>query len=118
MDKRVAAVLNEEGVVSARQRPFTYENVWVLRKRWGLPAVKLKWTPFVGPRTVGIKVESRLPFPYSSFFENPLSRFLLLFLPSVPTGRKNNENLTCYVIILNFWYNFCLFTGYICSQAI
>ena len=41
MDKQVAAVLNEEGVVSARQRPFTYENVWVLRKRWGLPAVKL-----------------------------------------------------------------------------
>jgi hypothetical protein len=40
MDKQVAAVLNEEGVVSARQRPFTYENVWVLRKRWGLPAVK------------------------------------------------------------------------------
>src|SRR5271168_3046961 len=41
MDKQVAAVLNKEGVVSARQRPFTYENVWVLRKRWGLPAVKL-----------------------------------------------------------------------------
>jgi three-Cys-motif partner protein len=25
-----------------------------------------KWTPFVGPRTVGIKVESRLLFPFSS----------------------------------------------------
>src|ERR1700677_1527007 len=38
----------------------------------------VKWTPFVGPRTVHIKVESRLPLP-SFFFENPLSRFLLLF---------------------------------------
>src|SRR5271156_4983163 len=28
---------------------------------------RLKWTPYVGPRTVGIKVESRLcPFPLSS----------------------------------------------------
>jgi hypothetical protein len=42
----------------------------------------LKWTPFVGPRTVHIKVESRLPFlPSFFFFESPLSRFLLLFLP-------------------------------------
>jgi hypothetical protein len=41
----------------------------------------LKWTPFVGPRTVHIKVESRLPFlPSFFFFESPLSRFLLLFL--------------------------------------
>jgi hypothetical protein len=31
----------------------------------------------VGPRTVGIKVESRLLF---FLFEKPLSRFLLLFL--------------------------------------
>jgi hypothetical protein len=40
----------------------------------------LKWTPFVGPRTVGIKVESRLLFPFFFLFEKPLSRFLLLFL--------------------------------------
>jgi DNA invertase Pin-like site-specific DNA recombinase len=44
MDKQVATVLNEEGVVSARRRQFTYENVWVLRQRWGLPAVKLSPT--------------------------------------------------------------------------
>ena len=44
----------------------------------GLPS--LKWTPFVGPRTVGIKVESRLLFPFFFLFEKPLSRFLLLFL--------------------------------------
>src|SRR3984957_17087418 len=34
----------------------------------------------LGPRTVGNKVESRLPFPFSSSSKNPLSRFLLLFL--------------------------------------
>jgi DNA invertase Pin-like site-specific DNA recombinase len=44
IDKQVAAVLNEEGVVSARRRPFTYENVWLLRRRWDLPAVKLNPT--------------------------------------------------------------------------
>jgi AMP-binding enzyme len=41
--------------------------------------VDLKWTPFVGPPTVGIKVEKRLLFPFSSS-SNPFSRFLLLFL--------------------------------------
>lgn len=41
MDKQIAAVLNNEGIVSARRCPFTYENIWMLRKRWGLSAVKL-----------------------------------------------------------------------------
>ena len=41
MDKQIAAVLNQEGIVSARLRPFTYENIWLLRPRWSLPAVKL-----------------------------------------------------------------------------
>ena len=41
MDKQIAAVLNAEGVASARPRPFTYENIWLLRRRWGLSAVKL-----------------------------------------------------------------------------
>jgi hypothetical protein len=44
MDKEIAAVLNKEGVISARRTPFTYENVWLLRHRWGLPAVKLSPT--------------------------------------------------------------------------
>jgi hypothetical protein len=50
MDKQVAAILNQEGVVSARRRPFTYENIWVLRQRWGLPAVKLNPTGVNPPR--------------------------------------------------------------------
>jgi hypothetical protein len=35
---------------SARRRPFTYENIWVLRQRWGLPAVKLNPTGPNPPR--------------------------------------------------------------------
>jgi hypothetical protein len=50
MDKQIAAILNEEGVVSARRRPFTYENVWVLRQRWNLPAAKLNPTGPNPPR--------------------------------------------------------------------
>ena len=50
MDKQVAEVLNQEGVVSARRRPFTSENVWLLRRRWGLPAVKLSPTGPNPPR--------------------------------------------------------------------
>ena len=44
VDKQIAAVLNAEGVISAHRRPFTYENVWLFRQRWGLPAVKLSPT--------------------------------------------------------------------------
>lgn len=50
MDKQVATVLNDEGVVSARRRPFTYENVWLLRQRWGLLAAKLNPTGANPPR--------------------------------------------------------------------
>ena len=48
-------------------------------KRLAKRAPGVKWTPFVGPRTVGIKVEKRLLFPFSSS-SKPFSRFLLLFL--------------------------------------
>jgi len=50
MDKQIAAILNEEGLVSARRRPFTYENIWVLRQRWSLPAIKLSLTGPNPPR--------------------------------------------------------------------
>src|SRR5579863_5621837 len=40
----------------------------------------VKWTPFAGPRTVGTKGGKSPAFLSSFFFENPLSRFLLLFL--------------------------------------
>jgi DNA invertase Pin-like site-specific DNA recombinase len=50
MDKQIATILNEEGVVSARRRPFTYENVWLLRQRWGLRAAKLNPTGANPPR--------------------------------------------------------------------
>ena len=50
MDKQIAAILNKEGVISARRRPFTYENIWLLRQRWGLRAVKLNPTGANPPR--------------------------------------------------------------------
>jgi len=50
MDRQVADVLNAEGVLSARSGPFTYENIWLLRKRWGLKAVKLNPTGANPPR--------------------------------------------------------------------
>jgi hypothetical protein len=50
MDRQVADVLNAEGVLSARSGLFTYENIWLLRKRWGLKAVKLNPTGANPPR--------------------------------------------------------------------
>jgi hypothetical protein len=52
--------------------PIAREASTRFRNKWGKSVVDerreetLKWTPFVGPRTVGIKVESRLLFPFSS----------------------------------------------------
>ena len=50
MDRQVADVLNADGTLSARSRPFTYENIWCLRKRWGLKAAKLNPTGPNPPR--------------------------------------------------------------------
>ena len=41
MDKEIAATLNQEGFVAARGRKFKGENVWLLRKRWDIPTVKI-----------------------------------------------------------------------------
>ena len=48
-------------VVIARNTAFTYKSKPLRRED-----DRARWTPFVGPRTVGIKVESRLLFPFSS----------------------------------------------------
>jgi hypothetical protein len=44
MDKEVASVLNAEGFVAARGCAFKGENVWLLRKRWGILTVKINGT--------------------------------------------------------------------------
>jgi DNA invertase Pin-like site-specific DNA recombinase len=41
MDRQIADKLNGEGLLSARGKPFTYENVWLLRHRWGIPTAKI-----------------------------------------------------------------------------
>ena len=41
MDKEIAAILNKEGFVAARGCKFKGENVWLLRKRWDIPTVKI-----------------------------------------------------------------------------
>jgi len=41
MDKQIATILNQEGFVAARGCAFKGENVWLLRTRWGIPAVKI-----------------------------------------------------------------------------
>jgi hypothetical protein len=46
MDKEIAAVLNQEGLRSARGRSFTHGNVWLLRQRWKIASVKING---VGP---------------------------------------------------------------------
>lgn len=44
MDKEIAETLNREGFIGARGCLFQGENVWLLRKRWGLPTVKINGT--------------------------------------------------------------------------
>jgi hypothetical protein len=44
MDKEIAARLNAEGFVAARGCAFKGENVWLLRKRWSIPTVKINGT--------------------------------------------------------------------------
>ncbi|MGO8908603.1 MAG: recombinase family protein, partial [Bradyrhizobium sp.] len=44
MDKEIAETLNREGFIGARGCLFQGENVWLLRKRWGLSTVKINGT--------------------------------------------------------------------------
>ncbi len=44
MDREIAAILNQEGFVAARGCAFKGENVWLLRKRWDIPTVKINGT--------------------------------------------------------------------------
>ena len=50
MDKEIAAVLNREGFIAARGCAFQGENVWLLRKRWGIPTVKINGVSANPPR--------------------------------------------------------------------
>src|SRR6266481_6354608 len=41
MDGEIAAILNAEGLLSARGRPFSGGEIHLLRKRWGIATVKI-----------------------------------------------------------------------------
>ena len=50
MDKEIATALNREGFVAARGCAFKGENVWLLRKRWGIATVKINGVSANPPR--------------------------------------------------------------------
>jgi hypothetical protein len=50
MDREIAAILNAEGVISARGVPFRGETVYLLRKQWGIQTVKINGTDANPPR--------------------------------------------------------------------
>ena len=50
MDAEIAAALNAEGLVSARGRRFSGPGIHLLRKRWGIPTVKINGTGPNPPR--------------------------------------------------------------------
>jgi hypothetical protein len=41
MDRQIATTLNAQGLLSARGRPFSGDEVHLLRKRWNIPTVKI-----------------------------------------------------------------------------
>jgi len=52
MDKEIASALNAEGFLAAQNCAFKGDNVWLLRRRWGIPTVKINGTspnPFRWP---------------------------------------------------------------------
>jgi DNA invertase Pin-like site-specific DNA recombinase len=50
MDHEIAAILNAEGVMSARGTPFLHGTVHLLRKRWGIRTVKINGDAANPPR--------------------------------------------------------------------
>lgn len=50
MDKEIASTLNAEGFLAAQNCAFKGANVWLLRKRWDIPTVKINGTSPNPPR--------------------------------------------------------------------
>ena len=50
MDHEIAAILNEEGIMSARGTPFLHGTIHLLRKQWGIRTVKINGTDANPPR--------------------------------------------------------------------
>jgi hypothetical protein len=38
---KIATILNQDGFVAARGCKFKGENIWLLRKRWNIPTIKI-----------------------------------------------------------------------------
>lgn len=50
MDDEIATTLNAEGLQTAHGEPFTGPLVWLLRKKWGIAAIRVKANPTNPPR--------------------------------------------------------------------
>ena len=50
MDANIADALNREGFTNTRGKPFDHGTVHLLRRRWGIPTVKINGTDFNPPR--------------------------------------------------------------------
>jgi len=50
MDKEIAAILNQDGMIGARGCAFTGSNVWMLRRRFGIATVKINGASANPPR--------------------------------------------------------------------
>ena len=50
MDHEIAAILNDEGIMSARGSPFLHGTIHLLRKQWGIPTVKINGIDANPPR--------------------------------------------------------------------
>jgi hypothetical protein len=50
MDGEIATILNAEGLLSARGRPFSSGEIHLLRKRWGIATVKINNGKEANPR--------------------------------------------------------------------
>ncbi len=44
MDREIALTLNAESFLEARNCAFKSKNVWLMRRRWGIPTVKINGT--------------------------------------------------------------------------
>ena len=50
MDREIADILNAEAIVTARGVPLQHNNIYLLRKRWGIPTVKINGVDANPPR--------------------------------------------------------------------
>ena len=89
MDHEFAMTLNAGSVLSAHGRPFSGDEVHLLRKHWNLPTVKIDGTDIVLCNGLTKHIPFKEPLRLSDFYADRLQMAAERSIVGPPAGQRN-----------------------------